>query len=125
MGEFEEKLNSILSSPKEMEKILGLARELSGSGGEKAESPPPPPDNSGILGGLGDMDPKLFKVMGRLMGEYTNKSSDKADLVTAMKPYVRAERREALDRALKITKIARIAKIAFSELGGGDFDFDL
>ena len=31
MGEFEDKLNSILSSPKDMEKILGLARELSGS----------------------------------------------------------------------------------------------
>ena len=124
MGEFEEKLNSILSSPKEMEKILGLARELSGSD-EKEESPPPPPENPGILGGLTDMDPRLFQLMGRLMGEYSHKGSDKADLVTAMKPYVRAERREALDRALKIAKMARLARIAFSELGGGDFDFNL
>lgn len=31
MGEFEEKLNSILSSPEDMEKIMNLARSLSSS----------------------------------------------------------------------------------------------
>ena len=46
MGEFEEKLNSILSSPKDMEKILGLARELSGSMGESQEHNEPSGDSA-------------------------------------------------------------------------------
>ena len=35
MGEFEEKLNSILSSPEDMEKIMNLARSLSSSAGNQ------------------------------------------------------------------------------------------
>lgn len=129
MGEFEDKLNGILSSPKDMEKILGLARELSGSlgsepsatEGNKAESP---------LGGLGsvmnsfgDIDPKILTIISRLMGEYSSsKKDDKSALVASIKPYLREERREGLDRAVKIAKIAHIAKIALSEFSGGEFN---
>lgn len=127
MGELEDKLNSILSSPAEMEKILGLAKELSGSlgGGEEKKAPPPPQKESfDLLGGLGDMDPRFFKVLGRIMGESAGEH-DKSALISAMKPYVRAERRETLDRALKIAKLARIARVALAEFGGGDSDLDL
>ena len=68
MGEFEDKLNSILSSPKDMEKILGLARELSGSlgGGDEqkdtaAAEVSPKQQSPGF-------DPKLLSLFTRLMG---------------------------------------------------------
>lgn len=122
MGEFEDALNSILSSPKDMEKILGLARELSGSAEsqEKAEPPKGEPE----IPGLGDLNPKLLGVFGKLMGELKSRDDGKAELVASMKPFVRPERREVLDKAVKIARLARVARIAMKELGG-DLDLGL
>ncbi len=121
MGEFEEKLNSILSSPKDMEKILGLAREL-GGGGEKS-APPPQEKEQEKESGAG-FDPKLLSLLGKLMGEAKHADDGKTALIAAMKPYVREERREAMDRALKIAKLTHVARLAIQELGG-DFDIGL
>ncbi len=124
MGEFEDKLNSILSSPKDMEKILGLARELSGSlGGDgqkdsAAANASPKQQPSGF-------DPKLLALFTKLMGEYNSQSSDKTAIISSIKPYVKEERRTALDRAVKIARLAHVARLAFSEFSGGDFDFGL
>lgn len=120
MGEFEDALNSILSSPKDMEKILGLARELSGSAGEEKREEPRDTD----IPGLGDISPKLLKVFGRIMGEMRSTDDGKAALLASMKPYVRPERREVLDRAVKIARLARVARLAMNELGG-DLDLGL
>ena len=122
MGEFEDALNSILSSPKDMEKIMGLARELSGSAGPQSWEEPPAQDPG--IPGLGDISPKLLGVLGRIMGELKSGDDGKAALLASMRPYIRPERREALDKALKIARIARIARLAMSELGG-DLDIGL
>jgi hypothetical protein len=124
MGELEDKLNSILSSPEEMEKIMGIARSLSGTTDNTA--PPAPkaakttPDIASAASALGDIDPKMFKLMSRIMGEYTSGKNDKTALLTALKPYLKKERHEQIDRAAQIAKLARIAKAAFSEFSGGD-----
>lgn len=123
MGELEEKLNSILSSPKDMEKIMGLAKELSGSLGIGAGKEEKEPERESPLSGMmGGLDPKMLGMMSRLMGEYSSEKNDKMALVNSLKPYLKEGRRGDLDRAVKIAKIAHIAKIAFSEFGG---DFDL
>ena len=106
MGEFEEKLNSILSSPRDMEKIMDIARGLSGSDGPKLP--------------FDGIDPKMIGVMTLLMKEYNTTKSDKTALLSAMKPYVKAENRDALDKAGNVLKMTRLAKIAFSEFGGSD-----
>lgn len=122
MSEFEDKLNQILSSPEDMEKIMGLAKSMSGSLGSQ-ETPKEPAPDSESLGAalpLGDIDPKMLKLMGRLMGEYSSKSGEKTALLTAMKPYLREERYETIDKAAKIARLAKIARIALTEFSGGD-----
>lgn len=112
MSEFDDKLNSILSSPKDMEKIMELAKQLSGGGPEEEQKP------KGGPGGLGDFDPKLIGLVQRVMGEYTSAQNDKKKLMESLKPYVKEERRGDIDRAVKIAKLYHAAKIAFSEFGG-------
>lgn len=121
MSEFDDKLNSILSSPQDMEKIMSLAKELSGSlgGGEEKETQPAKkPDASPF----DDFDPRLFDIVRRVMGEYSSRENDKRALVESLKPYVREERRSDLDRAVKIAKLYHAAKIVLKEFGG---DFHL
>lgn len=118
MGELEEKLNSILSSPKDMEKIMDMARSLSGSMGKQEEKKQ---EQKATLP-FGDIDPKMIGLMTRLMREYNTKEHDKTALLSAMKPYVRAENRDALDKAGSVLKMTQLAKIALSELGGREND---
>jgi hypothetical protein len=126
MSELEDKLNKILSSPAEMEKIMGLARSLSGSMGGAAPSDQhtqpaeAAPDLSSISSALGNLDPKLMRIAGRLVSEYSSNKNDKTELLNAIKPYLKEDRRAKIDRATEIAKLARLAKIAFSEFSGGD-----
>ena len=121
MGELEEKLNQILSSPDDMAKIMNLAKSISGepkapsdTGGKDRGNPPPADAGS-------TMDPRMLTMLTKLMGEYSSAGKEKTALVATMRPYLREERQEKLDRALKIAKLAHLARIAFSEFSGGDF----
>lgn len=117
MSELEDKLNSILSSPAEMEKIMGLARSLSDSMKTPDDKPA---DVEKAAFSLGDLDPKMFRLMSRLMGEYSGHSDDKTALLTAMKPYLREERQKTVDRAVELARLAKLARIAFTELSGDE-----
>ena len=112
MGDFEEKLNGILSSPREMEKIMDIARSLSQSAPKTAEKQTEPKLS------FGDIDPKMIGLMGRLMKEYNTNEGDKTALLSAIKPYVREENRAAIDKAGGVLKLTKLAKIAFTEFGG-------
>ncbi len=126
MSELEDKLNKILSSPADMEKIMGIARSLSGSLGSQAhtegtaEGPKAAPDLSAITSSLKDIDPKIFRLMTRLVGEYSSGKNDKAELLNAIKPYLKEDRRIKVDRAAEIAKLAKLAKVALAEFTGGD-----
>jgi hypothetical protein len=130
MSELEDKLNKILSSPAEMEKIMGIARSLSGSLGAQAAGDgaaaaagagvQPAPDLSGITSTLKDIDPKIFRLVTRLVGEYTSGKNDKTELLNVIKPYLKEDRREKIDRAAEIAKLARLAKVALREFSGGE-----
>ena len=110
MGELEDQLNSILSDPKQMEQIAGLARSLMG-GGAGPESPgTPAPGDPGI-------DPGLLKKLTRAMKDGGGREQA---LLKAMQPYLSEKRRGKLDRALRLAKLARIARLAMGETGGGD-----
>jgi len=108
MGELEDKLNSILSDPKQMEQIAGLARSLMGG----AETPADP--TPGDLG----LDPGLLRrITGAMRG---GDGGREQALLTAMRPYLSEKRRGKMDRALQIARLARIARLAMGEGGGDD-----
>lgn len=129
MSDFQEKLNQILSSPEEMDKIMGMARTLSGSLGQSGDDGDVPaaatgggglPNLSGLTSMLGSVDPKIVGLVSRAIGEYSSGRSDKSALISAMKPYVKPDRRDKLDQAADIAKLVRIARLVLSELPGGD-----
>ena len=120
MGELEDKLNSKLSSPEEMEKIMGIARSLSQSGFNEDNSKKNKQEKQNQNDLFGSFDPKMLSMMTRLMGGFKNSSNDKAKLIETIKPYLKQERRQKLDEAANLAKMAKMAKLAFSEFSGGD-----
>lgn len=121
MSDFEDKLNNILSSPDDMEKIFNLARSLSDSMGTSSEASHSEESSAGnSLSALGDFDPKMLRMISRLISEYNSAGSDKQQLMNALKPYLKQDRQQKIDKAVQIAKLAHIAKTAFAEFSGGD-----
>lgn len=123
MGEFEEKLNSILGDQQAMGQIMALAQSLgkqsSSDQEEKDTAPEPaedaPPDLSQLMGNL---DPKMVQLGMRLMREYQQDDGQNTALIQALRPYLREERRGRLDKAVQIAKMSRLLRVALGSLGG-------
>lgn len=123
MGEFEEKLNSILRDQQAMGQIMALAQSLgkqsSSDQEEKDTAPEPaedaPPDLSQLMGNL---DPKMVQLGMRLMREYQQDDGQNTALLQALRPYLREERRGRLDKAVQIAKMSRLLRVALGSLGG-------
>ena len=108
MSEFEDRINSILGDPAQMEKITQMAKSL--MGGENA----PQENTDAPLPGL---DAEMLGRLSRLMSDGSAQNSEQRALLEAMRPYLSEKRRHKMDKALQLARFARIARIAMKEMG--------
>ena len=71
-----------------------------------------------------ELDPGLISRVMSLMKRKGVKSDERA-LLEAMKPFLSERRREKMDKAIKLARLASLAGIAASELGLGEGDGDV
>lgn len=134
MSDFENKLNAILSNPEAMAQVMGLAQSLSGSGAfgdgqqtqDSAPQPQEPPRrteaSAGGFGNLGDLfsqiDPGLIERLLPLIGELSRGDNDeRTQLLYALRPFLKPERRDKVDRAVKAAKLIHIGKKFLTSTG--------
>lgn len=125
MAEFDDKLNNILSNPDAMSKIMQLAQSLGGGGGDQPNAPPPsqpppvqqpPPAGGGgdllssLMGG-GGLDPKLLSRLLPLIQELGGqRESNARNLLYALRPYLRSDRQEKVERALQLARLFHLGR---------------
>lgn len=133
MAEFEDKLNSILSNPEAMSQIMKMAQSL-GSGDDtqsttttQAPVPPPQPTVQNITNSF---DPSLLSSLAGgidltsigkilpLIQELGNGDSNARRLLLALRPYLKTERQEKVERALQLARLFHIGKRFLSEWEG-------
>lgn len=127
MSELEDKLGAILSDQDAMSQIMALARSLGGSQGSAPDRQPPPPEaqplrepppadsaqgGGDLFSALGQLDPRLISMAMRLAGEYNSNDDQRAALLNALRPFVKPERYGKLDKAIQISKLTRVVRIA-------------
>ena len=113
MAEFDDKLNSILSNPDAMAQIMQLAQSIGGNTDQQSPPSPPPPapmpaatppaaSSGDLLSSLtGGLDPKLLMRLMPLIQELGGQQDSNArQLLFALRPYLKAERQEKIERAL-------------------------
>ena len=127
MAEFDDKLNSILSNPDAMSQIMQLAQSLSGPGpGQEPppapppsppqpSSPPPPPGGGDLFSSLsslaGGMDPKLLTRLLPLIQELGGqRDSNARALLYALRPYLKEEKQDKVERALQLARLFHLGK---------------
>ena len=121
MDDLEGKISALFSSPESMERIMQLARTISGNdkSGESQASKDDSPDAGGRSDNLGGFDPKLMQVVAGAMKEFSQ-PSEAALLISAIKPYLSEDRVEKVEKALSIARLAKVAKKVLPELSGKD-----
>lgn len=138
MSEFEDKLNAILSNPDAMAQVMHLAQTLGGSGSsggasqqsapepkepEKSKGPAPVNGSSdGGAAGIGDLfgqiDPALISRLLPLLGELNRGGDDeRLQLLYALRPFLKPERQEKVERAVKAAKLIHIGKKFLTTMG--------
>ena len=135
MAEFEDKLNSILGNQEAMGQIMALARSLSAERQEASttsasnfQAEPETqvgqetPDLSALLG---QVDPEVLQMGLRLFREYQGKDDRNAALLSALRPFLREERRAKLDRAIEIARVTRLVRVALEAMGGKGAEGDV
>ncbi|MCD8147105.1 MAG: hypothetical protein LUD84_07515 [Clostridiales bacterium] len=127
MDDFEEKLNSILSSPEAMGQIMSLASSIAGKPEGEGNTPTeaaPQPDSSPAAEGndplnlLQNLDPAMVQRVMGLYREYTRGGDEKTALLQAMRPFLREERQERLDKAMRIARLSRVIRAALEQFRG-------
>ncbi|MCI8527195.1 MAG: hypothetical protein HFF17_15085 [Oscillospiraceae bacterium] len=106
MDDLEQTIGRILGDPEAMNGILEMAKGLGLGAPPPAEegdaSPAPPVSDSAVAA--------LLSEAGNLGGKHTA-------LLQALKPFLREDRREKLDRAVRAARISRMAGSAIRSLG--------
>ena len=118
-GDIGAMLESVLSDPEQMKKITQMAQNLMGSAPLPEPEEPRRQESGGQqqeTNGLGG----IAALLGNAFGGSRPKSRS-TQLLLAMRPYMRPEKQEKLDRAIKITEIVHIAGAVMKQYGGDFF----
>ena len=137
MGEMEDKLNAILNDPSAMGQIMALAQSLGGGAprpqaspaGEAAQgaeapasagsAPPALAGGEDPLAALGEIDPGMIQMGMRLLREYQGEDDRTVALLNALRPFLKESRLAKLDRAVQISRLARVIRVLFRGMGEG------
>ncbi len=107
MGEWEERIQQVLNDPAQMEELSRLAQSLMGGGDTEAKPAESAPPELGLDASLLAKAAKLLRDDGETGG--------RQGMLRALEPYLAPRRREKLERALKLARLSRLAKLAFGE----------
>lgn len=108
-------LEGLLSDPKNVEMLKGIAASLQGGAEKPAETPssstPSAPDLSGLsemASLLSSVDPAVLSRISSLLGA-ANVDGKKTELLNAVRPYLSPEKSGRVDGAIRMMKIMKIA----------------
>lgn len=115
MADFEQALNNLLSNPEAMGQIMNLAGMLEG----KEDSPPASEETPSPLSDeSGDTVP--IEPLLKLLQAYRSTDEQSTALLNALRPFLREERRDKLDRAIRLAGLSRAARQAYCLWKGGE-----
>ena len=116
-----------MAPPSQRTSFAGPPFGRGGGGGPPPPPPPPPapappPEPAAPPPGtnpLGAFDPQLLTRMLPLMQSLTQTSGPTQQLLTALRPFLREEKQEKLQRAAQLAKLIHLGKQFLTEWGGG------
>lgn len=111
MTDFEEKLNAILSSPDTMAQVMSIAQSL-------GATEPPPKEEEPPASSLPFDSAAISSLLPLLRGQ--GEHSSHRQLLEALSPFLREERRSKLEKALRTARLLAAGRQLLTEMGERD-----
>lgn len=120
-------MQSVLSDPEQLAKITQMAQGLMGQSETASAAPPSEPAVSPVSSPSPGAAPspaggedRILSMLSRFLASGTGGGKNRsAALLSAMRPYMRPEKQEKLDRAMKLAQMVHVIGAVMGELGGG------
>lgn len=128
MSEWEDKLNTLLSDPGAMAQVMQMAQSLSQQMGAPEGAPPPSggvptpsgpapaaPQQNGASGDLTSLlsgvDPAMIQKLLPVLSQMNRpESGETAAFLRALRPFLKPERRDKVERAAQLARLIHLAK---------------
>lgn len=104
MDELESRISSVLGDPEQMEKITRLAQSFMTGSGNGAS---PTNTDTGAM-----PDAEMLSRIAQLMNQGGDREKGERAMLEAIAPYLSDKRRGKMEKALRIAKLVRIARLA-------------
>ncbi len=116
MDDIADKISELLADPDGMNRIMSMAQSLFSDKTEtdapKKEAEPNPNPDSDSNGGFSlPKDFDIGKIMGLMSAFNSQKNDRRSELLLALKPHLSQERREKVDKAVKLLKIISLMPV--------------
>ena len=129
MADLDEKLSALLSDPSSMAQVMQLAQQLATNfGGTQTEKKSNPsttesrqaseqtiPEISQLFGSI---DPVMVAKYIPLLQEMGRTNNQTMNLLYALRPFLKEEKRDKIERAARLARLIHIGKKFFTEAGG-------
>lgn len=115
MEELEARIQAVLNDPQQMQELMSLAKSL-GLAQENGEEAPPhspeqPPQPVEAVSGQPPFS-QGFGSMAALLQQAGGLDKKQENLLSALRPFLRPERREKLERAIQAARLSQLAGMA-------------
>ena len=113
-GSLEQAIGAVLQDPQQLQKIFALAQSLGLSPPEAPAAPPPPePPKPAAAAPPAEQTPvDRGSALRALLQQAGKLDRRQENLLNALKPFLKPERREKVDRAMQAARISRLAGAA-------------
>lgn len=113
-GSLEQAIGAVLQDPQQLQKIFALAQSLALSPPEAPAAPPPPePPKPAAAATSAEQAPEdRGSALRALLQQAGKLDRRQENLLNALKPFLKPERREKVDRAMQAARISRLAGAA-------------
>lgn len=118
MAELENIIESVMSSPESMSKIMDIVKMFGGGEMEQKETPAEsaPVITSQVSSEQSTaFDPAMLSKIMELIGSYNAGDDRRIRLLGAIRPYLKETDSYHIDRAIQIVKLSRVAKSVFHD----------
>lgn len=104
MDDLSEKLTQILNDPGSIQQIMQIANALGGPPQAEAAAGAPPAPTA---------PPEMMDNISRMLHQAEKNDKKREALCQALRPYLRPNRQERLERAMQIAHLSHLAGLAF------------
>ena len=120
MDELQQRIESVLNDPQQMKELLALARSLGAELPEEFQESAAQPETESPQEPMKGLGTLMSKPLGALLQSAGKLEQKQEALLNALRPFLKPNRREKLDRAIRAARLSQLAGRALKSRNEND-----